>query len=185
MVLGKGDMGMGPGDQADWRRRLRGMRTVRALQAESLDLGVAERLNDEVLAAATANPEHSEAGQAAARDALIHRGHPADRWRVRVPGFVKREALEKKGERLFFGFGRSVRNGAGALTWLSFIVVFIAAFVMLPAREEALRHVVRTYFEGSAEQAVTALLRLSDGDLDEAEMKRLRHAVRKARHGGR
>jgi BlaI family transcriptional regulator, penicillinase repressor len=63
--------------------------------------------------------------------------------------------------------------------------VYLPAVSRQSAREEALRHVVRTYFEGSAEEAVTALLRLSDGDLDEAELKRLRHAVRKARHSGR
>jgi predicted transcriptional regulator len=63
--------------------------------------------------------------------------------------------------------------------------VYLPAVSRQSAREEALRHVVRTYFEGSPEQAVTALLRLSDGELDEAEMKRLRQAVRKARHSGR
>jgi predicted transcriptional regulator len=53
------------------------------------------------------------------------------------------------------------------------------------AREDALRHVVRTFFDGSAEQAVTTLLRLSDADLSEAELARLRERVRKARHTGR
>jgi len=53
------------------------------------------------------------------------------------------------------------------------------------ARDEALRHVVRTFFEGSAEQAVTALLRISDGDLTEAELARLRERVRSARNSGR
>jgi hypothetical protein len=48
-----------------------------------------------------------------------------------------------------------------------------------------LAHVVRTYFEGSPEQAVTALLRMSDVDLDETEVKRLRTAIRRARQGGR
>jgi predicted transcriptional regulator len=63
--------------------------------------------------------------------------------------------------------------------------VYLPAVSRRSAREEALRHVVRTYFEGSAEQAVTALLRLSDGDVGEAEMKRLRNAVRKAKSSGR
>jgi predicted transcriptional regulator len=63
--------------------------------------------------------------------------------------------------------------------------VYLPAVSRQSAREEALRQMVRTYFEGSAEQAVTALLRLSDGDLGEGEMKRLRQAVRKARQGGR
>lgn len=53
------------------------------------------------------------------------------------------------------------------------------------AREDVLAHVVRTYFEGSPEQAVTALLRMSDVDLDDSEVKRLRTAIRRARQGGR
>jgi predicted transcriptional regulator len=53
------------------------------------------------------------------------------------------------------------------------------------ARDDALEHVVRTYFAGSAEQAVTALLRLSDADLSDAEVDRLRQKIRRARLGGR
>jgi BlaI family penicillinase repressor len=53
------------------------------------------------------------------------------------------------------------------------------------AREDVLEHVVKTYFAGSAEQAVTALLRLSDVDLDEAELERLRKTIRRARQSGR
>jgi predicted transcriptional regulator len=52
-------------------------------------------------------------------------------------------------------------------------------------RESALEHVVDTYFAGSTEQAVTALLRLSDTDMSEAEIKRLREKIRGARSGGR
>lgn len=52
-------------------------------------------------------------------------------------------------------------------------------------RETALEHVVDTYFAGSTEQAVTALLRLSDTDMSEAEFKRLREKIRGARLGGR
>jgi predicted transcriptional regulator len=52
-------------------------------------------------------------------------------------------------------------------------------------RENALEHVVDTYFAGSTEQAVTALLRLSDTDMSEAEIKRLREKIRGARLGGR
>ncbi|MGQ0640315.1 MAG: BlaI/MecI/CopY family transcriptional regulator [Gemmatimonadaceae bacterium] len=52
-------------------------------------------------------------------------------------------------------------------------------------RESALEHVVDTYFAGSTEQAVTALLRLADTDLSDAEIKRLRDKIRGARVGGR
>ena len=49
------------------------------------------------------------------------------------------------------------------------------------AREDMLAHVVDTYFAGSTEQAVTALLRLSDTDLSEAEIERLRNTIRRTR----
>lgn len=64
-------------------------------------------------------------------------------------------------------------------------------YIYLPAestervRETALEHVVDTYFAGSTEQAVTALLRLSDTDMSEAEIKRLRDKIRRAKSGGR
>lgn len=53
------------------------------------------------------------------------------------------------------------------------------------ARDDVLAHVVRTYFGGSPEQAVTALLRLSDVDIDDAEIARLRNTIRRARQSGR
>lgn len=53
------------------------------------------------------------------------------------------------------------------------------------ARENVLAHVVETYFAGSAESAVTALLRMSDVEMDDAEVERLRAAIRRARETGR
>ena len=53
------------------------------------------------------------------------------------------------------------------------------------ARDDALAHVVSTYFAGSPEQAVTALLRMSDVDLKDAEVERLRETIRRARQNGR
>ncbi|HEV8365347.1 MAG TPA: BlaI/MecI/CopY family transcriptional regulator [Gemmatimonadaceae bacterium] len=64
-------------------------------------------------------------------------------------------------------------------------------YIYLPAesteqvRTDALEHVVDTYFAGSTEQAVTALLRLSDTDMSDAEIKRLREKIKGARLGGR
>jgi BlaI family penicillinase repressor len=49
------------------------------------------------------------------------------------------------------------------------------------AREDVLEHVVTTYFAGSTEQAMTALLRLSDTDLTDADIDRLRDTIRRAR----
>ncbi|HEU4723206.1 MAG TPA: BlaI/MecI/CopY family transcriptional regulator [Gemmatimonadaceae bacterium] len=53
------------------------------------------------------------------------------------------------------------------------------------AREDVLAHVVQTYFAGSPEQAVTALLRMSDVDVADGEIERLRNAIRQARQSGR
>jgi hypothetical protein len=44
---------------------------------------------------------------------------------------------------------------------------------------------VETYFAGSPEQAVTALLRMSDVDMSEGEIDRLRGAIQRARQAGR
>jgi predicted transcriptional regulator len=49
------------------------------------------------------------------------------------------------------------------------------------AREDVLQHVVKTYFAGSTDQAMTALLRLSDAGLSDAEIDRLRNSIRRAR----
>jgi BlaI family transcriptional regulator, penicillinase repressor len=53
------------------------------------------------------------------------------------------------------------------------------------ARDDVLEHVVRTYFGGSTEQAVTALLRMSDADISDGEVDRLRDKIRRARISGR
>lgn len=53
------------------------------------------------------------------------------------------------------------------------------------ARKAALDHLVATFFDGSAEEAVVALLRLEDTDADAEEIERLREAIRLARVEGR
>ncbi len=53
------------------------------------------------------------------------------------------------------------------------------------AREDMLAHVVKTYFAGSPEQAVTALLRMSDADLPDEDVERLRKSISSARLSGR
>jgi len=64
-------------------------------------------------------------------------------------------------------------------------------YVYLPAestersRESALAHLVDTYFAGSTEQAVTALLRHGDARLGDDELAQLRARIRSARAGGR
>jgi predicted transcriptional regulator len=63
--------------------------------------------------------------------------------------------------------------------------VYFTAAPTEQAREDVLDHVVRTYFAGSAEQAVTALLRMADTNLSEAELQALRDKISGARKSGR
>jgi len=53
------------------------------------------------------------------------------------------------------------------------------------ASRSALRHVLRTFFDGSAEQAVAALLDEAGGDLSDAELDRLASLIDQARQEGR
>src|SRR5688500_14933133 len=54
------------------------------------------------------------------------------------------------------------------------------------ARESVISHVVRTFFDGSAEQAMATLIDRSGGDLTDAELARLAGMIEKARkRGGR
>ena len=53
------------------------------------------------------------------------------------------------------------------------------------ASRSALKQLVRTFFDGSAEQAAAALLDMSGPDLSEDELDRLSEAIEQARKEGR
>jgi predicted transcriptional regulator len=53
------------------------------------------------------------------------------------------------------------------------------------ARQSALERVVRTFFDGSTEEAVAALLDMSSPELSEEELHRLRGLIDQARKEGR
>ena len=53
------------------------------------------------------------------------------------------------------------------------------------ASRSALRQLVRTFFDGSAEQAAAALLDMSGSELTEDELDRLSNAIEQARKEGR
>jgi len=53
------------------------------------------------------------------------------------------------------------------------------------ASRAALTEVVRTYFDGSAESAAAALLRMSDSDISEAALERLAAEIQRAQREGR
>lgn len=53
------------------------------------------------------------------------------------------------------------------------------------ARGRALNHVVRTFFDGSVEEAAVALLRLKEADLEPQELERVLGRIRQAEREGR
>ncbi|MCI0694295.1 BlaI/MecI/CopY family transcriptional regulator [candidate division KSB1 bacterium] len=53
------------------------------------------------------------------------------------------------------------------------------------AQRSALKHLVETFFEGSAEQAVAALLDLSKAKLSDDELDRLSRLIEQAKNEGR
>jgi predicted transcriptional regulator len=53
------------------------------------------------------------------------------------------------------------------------------------AKRSAIRHLVETFFEGSPQEAVAALLDASSSRLSDAELDRLQDLIDKARKGGR
>lgn len=63
--------------------------------------------------------------------------------------------------------------------------VYAPAVGLEKARRAALDHVVDTFFEGSAEQALAALLRRSDLEMTETQIERLAGAIRRAGDEGR
>jgi BlaI family transcriptional regulator, penicillinase repressor len=85
---------------------------------------------------------------------------------------------------------RSILRILGEKTLIAFredgprYVYFVAAPTE-QAQADVLDHLVRTYFAGSTEQAVTALLRMSDASLTDAELNALRARIAGARKSGR
>jgi predicted transcriptional regulator len=63
--------------------------------------------------------------------------------------------------------------------------VFVPKVPRAKAKRSAIRHVVETFFNGSREQAVAALLDSSSSKLSDEELDRLQELIDKARKGGR
>src|SRR5919108_3650844 len=61
--------------------------------------------------------------------------------------------------------------------------VYMPAVPRHAARRSALRHLVDTFFEGSAEKVVTALVGGEGARLSEEELKRIADVIEKARSG--
>src|SRR5262249_53220172 len=63
--------------------------------------------------------------------------------------------------------------------------VFSRPFPAARARRFALRHLLQTFFQGSPEKAVAALLDMSRSELSEADLDRLSRLIDEAREEGR
>ena len=63
--------------------------------------------------------------------------------------------------------------------------VYLPAVSRERAQTGALRHMLRTFFNGSAEQAVVALLQLESTKLTDADLERLADRIKNARNEGR
>jgi BlaI family transcriptional regulator, penicillinase repressor len=62
--------------------------------------------------------------------------------------------------------------------------IYLPAVARRAARKSALRHLVDTFFDGSAEKVVAALLGGEGARLSEDEVRRIAELVAKARKGG-
>jgi predicted transcriptional regulator len=63
--------------------------------------------------------------------------------------------------------------------------VFMPTMHRDKAKRSAIRHLVQTFFDGSSEEAVAALLDTTSAKLSEKELDRLQELIEKARKGGR
>ena len=63
--------------------------------------------------------------------------------------------------------------------------VYVPTVPRAQARESAMKQMLRTFFDGSAEHAVAALLDMSSSDLSEVELDRLAALIEQVRKEGR
>lgn len=63
--------------------------------------------------------------------------------------------------------------------------VYLAAVPRDAARRAALQHLVNTFFEGSSERALLALLQMSDTRLPDTDLERLAELIQQAQAEGR
>jgi BlaI family penicillinase repressor len=63
--------------------------------------------------------------------------------------------------------------------------VYVPTLGRNKAKRSALKHLLNTFFEGSAEQVVAALLDVSGDELSEADLSRLRRLIDQARNEAR
>jgi hypothetical protein len=125
-----------------WTARVRRMRTRQFLKGSSpldrRDIDRLDRLDRDELAAASINPDHSDAGRAAALELLKRRGGRQEEVAINVPGFVKPASVEDLAQ-LFLGRGRSVRVISGWSAMLIAAAGFVAIILQLNWQDDALQ----------------------------------------------
>ena len=62
--------------------------------------------------------------------------------------------------------------------------IYVPTVARDSAKKSAIRHVLRTFFEGSTSQAISALLDDDGANLSDAELDRLSGMIERARKGG-
>jgi hypothetical protein len=122
--------------RGDWRMHLRDMRTLSGLQNGAPPEDEIRRMPDRVLRAAVQNPDHSEAARAAAEAELRARSISAERWRLVVPGFIRPADLERRSDKLFFGWGRAVRVWSGRAVFALLAAMFVYALLEVRGEEQ-------------------------------------------------
>lgn len=63
--------------------------------------------------------------------------------------------------------------------------VFVPTMPREEARQNALKHVLKTFFDNSTEEVIAALLDISDEELSDDDYKRLSELIKKAQQEGR
>jgi len=63
--------------------------------------------------------------------------------------------------------------------------IFVPLLAKEKARRNALRHLLKTFFDDSTEEAMAALLDISEDNLSEKDYRRLMDLIHKARNEGR
>lgn len=139
--------------RGDWRMHLRDMRTLSGLQNGAPPEDEIRRMPDRVLRAAVQNPDHSEAARAAAEEELRARSISAERWRLVVPGFIRPDDLEQRGEKLFFGWGRAVRVWSGRAVFALLVGLLVYAFLEVRGEEQFIAELTACVTAGACTQA--------------------------------
>ncbi len=156
-----------PSSEED-KARARRIRTLRGLKRANPNLAALDGLDAEALAFAADNPEHSEAGRAAARAALVSKVGEAEADRLigafidnlPPPGWIKVADLDAR-DSPFFGSAHWLRRVVGWAANIALIVTLAIIFTNTSVETEGFKRAVeagvipRAEFEEAIRQPTT------------------------------